>query len=510
MAGDVVELDLRAYVLALKRRRLLVALTTAAVVAAALGWSLAEPVRYEARSRVLVAAEAQPSLFGSAQAPVVDPNRVVQTELLAFDSPRLRDEVRKRIGAAPRVGVQQVDVTDVVEVIATGATGRRAAAIANAYANAYIDLRRADSVRSVVDASQQLQAKVSDLQGQIDQSSGESQKALIDQQALFRQKLDQLQVDGALQEQGARLISDAAVPRSAIAPDPLRNGLVALVFGLVLGIGFALTAEHLDDSLRTVTDLQRAAPGLAVMGVIPEFEGVPGDAVASLTSPASPGAEAVRTLRTALAFLSLEQEIGVLQVTSPDAGEGKSSTVANLGVALARVGRRVVLVDCDLRRSRLHELLGARADVGLTSVLAGDADLPSALQPVHGMDALRLLPAGPPVVDPSEMLASVRLREVLNTLRRDGSIVLVDSPPVLPVADALITAPLADRTLVVCRAGRSRAKHLQRCLDLLDQVRAAVAGTVLNAVPGGDGYAGRYVYSGSGTRRPVPSWRGER
>ena len=488
------ELDLGSYWRALKRRRVLLVATTVVIVAAALGYTWLQPTRYEARAQVLVAVDSGQSVFRVA-APVLDPNRVLQTELLVFDSPQLRARVRDGIGTAPPVSVHQVEQTDVIEVVARSGRARTAAAIANAYANAYIELRRDDTVSNVVAAAEQLQSKVSDLQRQIDRASGEAQASLIDQQALFRQKLDQLQVDGALQATAARLISEAAAPRAPVSPDRLRTGLVALVFGLVVAIGVALTVEYWDDSLRTVEDLQRAAGGLGVVGVIPavrEWRSADDALLVSVSAPHSPAAEALRTLRTSLAFLALEHNVTVLQMTSADVGEGKSSTVANLGVALARAGRRVVVVDCDLRRPRLHRFFQLDGDVGLTSVVSGDVELAAAVVAVPAVPSLSLLPAGPAPADPSELLSSTRMSDVVDALRGDGATVLLDCPPVLPVADALAVAPFADATIVVCRAGRSDGKRLARCLELLRQVKAPLAGVVLNAAPAEATYAGGY------------------
>lgn len=503
----VAELDLRSYLSALKRRRLVVFATTALVVAAALAWSWTERPRYEARARVLIAADTG-SVFRAA-APVLDPNRVLQTELLVFDSPQLRAAVRQRAGHAPGVSVRQVEQTDVIEVVASSRSPVDAAAMANAYAHAYVELRRDEAVANVVAAAEQLQAKISDLQRQIDAAQRERQASLIDQQALFRQKLDQLQVDGALQSGAARLISEASRPRSPVAPGRLRIGLVALVFGLLVGIGVGLAVEYLDNSLRTVEDIHRVAPGLGVVGLIPavrEWKSKDDAFLVSIRAPTSPAAEAMRTLRTSLAFLALEHDVSVVQVTSADIGEGKSSVVANLGVALARVGRRVVVVDCDLRRPRLHRFFELDGEVGLTSVVAGEADLAAAVRPAPSLPRLLVLPAGPAPPDPSELLSSSRLAEVVEALRAQGATVILDCPPVLPVADALAIAPLADATIVVCRAGRSDAKRLVRALDMLRQVRAPLAGIVLNGVPGDATYGQGYSYDKADparARRPV-------
>jgi non-specific protein-tyrosine kinase len=131
---------------------------------------------------------------------------------------------------------------------------------------------------------------------------------------------------------------------------------------------------------------------------------------------------------------------------------------------------------------------------GLTSVLAGEAQLRDVIIPVTAVPKLYVVPAGPAVAEPSELLASSRMADVVRALRAEDTIVLLDSPPVLPVADALVTAPLADATLVVCRSGRSSAKDLSRALGLLRQVNASLSGIILNAVPATEAYGGTYTY----------------
>jgi len=487
MADGVVELDLRPQWAGLRRRRWLIAGVTAVIVAAAAVWGVVQEPRYEARARVLVAPDAGASVFRVA-APVVDPNRVLQTELLVFESPELRADARRRAGPPARVEVRQVEQTDVIEIVASSPNRDDSAAVANAYAIAYIERRRSEVVSNVVAAAEQLQAKISDLQRQIDGSTGERQASLVDQQGLFRQKLDQLQVDGALQAGVARLISEASAPDAPVAPDRLRIGLVALVFGFVVAIGVALAVEYLDGAIRTVEDVARAAPGVPVLGVIPvaaEWRARDDAFVACLRAPHSAAAEAVRALRTSLAFVSVERELRVLQVTSVDLAEGKSSLSANLAVAFARVGRPVIVVDCDLRRPRIHRFFDVSSEAGLTSAVGAGGDVGAATVDIPTVPGLSVLPAGPPTPDPSELLASRGMAQLVAQLAGRRALVILDCPPVLPVADALAVASLADATIVVSRAGRTASKGLSRCLELLGQVHAPVAGVVLNGAARG-------------------------
>ncbi|MFP5319066.1 MAG: polysaccharide biosynthesis tyrosine autokinase [Acidimicrobiia bacterium] len=491
---EVAEVEVRDYLRILRHRAGIVAATAAAVVALAMVWVALQDPSYRARARVLIRPDSSQSVFGN-NARVADPNRFVQTEILVFESPAVRDLVRDRIGPVSAVRTRQVEQTDVIEVEATEADPQRAARVANAYAEAYIELRRTQAVDNVVAAVEQLQTKISELQREIDTTGGDRQRLLIDQQAAFRQKLDELQVDSSLQQSTARLVAAATAPGRAAAPAPVRTGVTALVFGAMLGIGLALAREYLDDSVRSADDLAGIdVPVLASIPVVPTWRTETEALVVSLDAPTSRPAEMFRTLRTSLEFLAMEHDISVVQVTSPGEGEGKSATVANLAVALARAGRRVVMVDCDLRRPRLHRYFETANDVGLTSVMAGAATLTNAVVPVPGLSRVLLLPAGPVPGNPSELLGGTRTGKLIDSLRGERAIVLVDSPPALPVADALLISRHVDATLVVCRAGRSTRRQVRRTIELITGVKGNIAGLVVNGVPEA-AIEGRYGYS---------------
>jgi capsular exopolysaccharide synthesis family protein len=191
-------------------------------------------------------------------------------------------------------------------------------------------------------------------------------------------------------------------------------------------------------------------------------------------------AEAYRSLRTSIQFLSLDRSIKSIQFTSPGASEGKTTTLANVAVAIAQAGQRVVVVCCDLRRPRLHEFFNMSNQVGFTSVLLGDATLREALQPVPGLEGLQILASGQIPPNPSELLSSARTAELLSTLADYADIVLIDSPPVLPVTDAVVLAGQVDATVLVAAAGRSTQSHVSRALEVLGRVEAPIAGLVLN------------------------------
>ncbi|MDP9387236.1 MAG: polysaccharide biosynthesis tyrosine autokinase [Actinomycetota bacterium] len=504
------ELELRDYLQVLRRRKGVVVLAVLVVVGAALTASFLQTPVYQAEAELLLQPRSTESLFDPNSGQRNDPLRAVQTEIQVLKSQPVREAVRKQLGSAPKITVSPVGQTDVIEVKARSTNPRRSAAVANAYATSYIDFRRQQAVSDLMAAGEEIQERVTDLQRQIDElppdnartgpnpATASRREVLVQQQALFKQKLDQLQVDQALKTGGAQLVTAATAPTSPVEPQPKRTGVVAGAVGLMLGVGLAFLFEYLDDTVKTKEDMERYAGGLPALGLVPA---VPGwkdrkrPLVVSLSDPKSPVAEAYRTLRTSIQFMGLDRPMRTIQVTSPGAGEGKSTTIANLGVALAQAGQRVVLVCCDLRRPRIHEFFGLSNTTGFTSVLLGDVPLSTALQPVAGEERLRLLASGPVPPNPSELLSGRRTVEVLTTLQAEADVVLIDCPPVLPVTDAAVLSSRVDATLLVATAGATTRKELARAHELLAQVEAPLIGTVLNGVTEGEGYGYKYRYS---------------
>jgi capsular exopolysaccharide synthesis family protein len=223
--------------------------------------------------------------------------------------------------------------------------------------------------------------------------------------------------------------------------------------------------------------------------------------------PGSAEAEAYRGVRTALYFGIGGDGCKVVQITSPDEGDGKTLLAANLAVTIAGSGKRVVLVDADLRRPCLHRLFGLPAESGLASVLAGEAEIPGAVRP-SGVPGLWVLPCGPRPPNPAELLTSPRLPELLASLRERFDFVLLDTSALLAVSDPGAVAPRADGVLLVVRVGKNNRPQAERAREMLSALQATVAGVVVNGVGrrGGYGYEHRgYGYSaGEVARRSTP------
>lgn len=209
----------------------------------------------------------------------------------------------------------------------------------------------------------------------------------------------------------------------------------------------------------------------------------------TITDPRSPASEAYRALRTNLSFYSLDKPLRTLIVTSPAAGEGKSTTVANLAVTMAQSGRRTILVDCDLRRPTLHELFERPMAPGLTNVVMDEGgDLP--LQQT-AVDNLWLLSSGPKPPNPADMLGAARMEQIIAQLAERADVVLFDAPPVMAAADAAILGAKTDGVLLVVQAGKTRRDHSERAREVLEKAGVRIVGAALTNAPK-DGSMGEY------------------
>jgi polysaccharide biosynthesis transport protein len=500
--NDVVdgELTLRDYWRVVARRKWLVLTGTLAVVLGALGMSLAQSPIYEARSQMLVQSRSTETLFDASTGRVVDPERALQTEIEVLESGIVAQRVQADLGLAgppPQVDASSVGRTDVVSVRVRSGDPETARILADAYVAAYIDIRREQAVDDLLSASVELQSKVDQLQVQIDEldnsiartrpgdtaviaSLTQQRQALLAQQLLFQQKLDQLQVDAALKSGGAQLVRQAERPTSPVEPDPARAVALAVMVGLLLGLGAAFLVDYTDDSIRSADELERLVdlPALAVIPVDPPPDNRP----VAMSRPGDLAVEAYRTLRTNVHFMGVDRPLKVIQVTSPLASEGKTTTAANLAVVLSQAGDRVLLIDADLRKPRVHELFGLDGSAGLTNALLGEAP---GLRIRDLTDHLAVIPAGEIPPNPSEMLSSRRIGEILRTLASGFDYVIVDSAPLLPVTDSVALSRSVDGVIVVTQAGRTTKKQVTNALDQLQQVSAPLLGLVLNKAASG-------------------------
>jgi capsular exopolysaccharide synthesis family protein len=298
----------------------------------------------------------------------------------------------------------------------------------------------------------------------------------------------------------ARFVDRATTPSARVSPQPRNNLLIGGVLGLVAGAVLALMLEALDRSLKTPAQGVHLF-GAPMLSLLPRRRDAASKQLVTVEDPLSQASEAYRSLRTAVRFLDPDNPLRTLLVTSPSAGEGKTSTAANLAIALAQSGERVVLVDADLRRARVAEMFGLEGAVGLTNVIRRQLPVADALQ--GWQDTVAVLASGPLPPNPSEILGSQSMTALVDELSALADIVIFDAPPVLPVTDAVVLATQVDGVLVVARYGRTQRSLAAEAHRRLQGVGAHIVGFVLNGVPNSAsrGYYEDYRYI---TRDPVP------
>jgi capsular exopolysaccharide synthesis family protein len=276
------------------------------------------------------------------------------------------------------------------------------------------------------------------------------------------------------------VVSPAELPVAPVSPKPVRNLALAAMLGLLVGFGLAVARRALDTTVKSVEQTEELS-GAASLGTV-LFDS--GAAKRPLINPAThlARAEAFRKVRTNLQFMDVDRPHQAILVTSAVPGEGKSVTACNLAIALAEAQQRVILVDADLRRPSVARYLGLPNGVGLTTVLLGKARLEDATQSWGGQ-FFHVLASGPAPPNPTTLLASVRLRSLLEELRGGYDVVIVDSPPALPVADAAALAAACDGVAVVVRHGKTRHDQLRTTVRALQGSGVPILGTILNQAP---------------------------
>lgn len=301
------------------------------------------------------------------------------------------------------------------------------------------------------------------------------------------------------------VLAPAQEPTTPVSPNVPQNVLFAAVAGLALAGGAVFLLEYLDDTIKDADDAQRVL-NLSTLGAITRIANVRdlADSLITLKHPRSPIAEAYRVLRTNLRFSGIENPAGALLVTSAGPGEGKTTTAANLAVALAQGGKRVVLVDTDLRRPTLHKIFGLPNEVGLSSMFLEDGTtLETVLQPT-GVEGLSVITSGPLPPNPAEVLDSKQMSKVLTNLRAQADMLILDSPPALAVADASILGSRCSGAILVVDAGHTRTDVSRRAVETLHKTNVKVLGIVLNKLSTrrASGYYYYYYYYSSKDRAP--------
>jgi polysaccharide biosynthesis transport protein len=535
------ETDIGEYLSVLRRRWAVIVGTVVMAMVVMAAIDLSKTPVYKTSAQLLLQPKQSESIFQPG-AVVSDPTRAVQNELKIINSQRIRRAVAEAYGRSISVSAVSGGEDDVIILSATDTDPEEAARKVNVYTETYQTERLNALVADLAQSKRVLQQQINDFQGQIDALNRplaelDAQLAAVPidspqylelvqqrdrldnqintqrndlQQQLgdYQQRLQILQLSERLTTTGGvQILNPATVPSSPVSPNIPRDLAQAALIGLFLGIALAFLLEQLDDSVRSSNDLERATRGLPVLGLIPfdvDWKNRDDPRLITSAAPMSVTSEAYRGLRTSLQYLAINRPMGVVQVTSPTAGEGKSSTLANLAMAFADAGMKVAVVGCDLRRPRIHQFFRVNGAVGLTSVLLGSNTMEEALQrsPVH--PNISVLPSGPRPPNPSELLSVDRTAQVIRSLLATHAIVFVDCPPVLPVTDSLVLSRAVDASIFVAMASKTSKRAIKHSIERLRQVNSPVIGTILNGVSAEGAYESLYEYYGYAKQSKVP------
>ncbi len=312
---------------------------------------------------------------------------------------------------------------------------------------------------------------------------------------LVLKRLKDTGVSGMLQVSNVRILDRARPASRPIRPDLVRNLALAVLLGLLGGVGLAFGAESLDRTITTQAQVEERL-GLTFLGIIPTVErnkdGTQHDLVVH-DLPKAAVAECLRAIRTNLLFMSPEKPLKSIMITSSGPQEGKSTTATSLAITMANSGGRVLLVDADMRRPRLHRVFGLANKAGLSSLILGEGKLAEVIQPTR-VPGLSVLPCGPVPPNPAELLHTQAFQRLLAEMSGAFDRVIIDSPPVGVVADAVVMGTQVDGTVVVLKAGQTNREAARQAVRQLRDVNANVVGGLLNDLDITDQKYGQYYY----------------
>lgn len=505
------DLTFRDYIRPVLRLKWVIAAVVLFITAATYGYENHKPKIYNSSTSVLLLGDT--SVIGQTGSVLTD--RTVADQVAILTSPAVAKRVARQLGHptawgsyAGSINAAGTQNTDFISIRSTWWDARGAARIANAFSQAFINLRTEKT-------KQDYRSAIAATQTQLNQLGHNT--TTFSQRQQLQETLHQLRVALATSTAQAEQISPAVIPGAPSSPHPRKAAILAFFVALVGTIALAYAISMFDRRLRRPDDIADAY-GLPVLAVLPDTEQRAGFVDGRAAVPA-PLQEPLRHLRTNIR-LSRDDPPRVMLVTSAVPKEGKSTVVRNLAIVFREAGARVAVVDADLRRPSLSALYDRERTPGLTDVLVGDIDLEDALASVpvqaHGLQTLArlsgdgvstavqtdaefldLLPAGPTPADPETVLASKRLRELVERLLEDHDIVLLDSAPILNVSDTIPLTHMVDAMILVARVDevtRDNARRLRETLGRLSHARQI--GVVVNGVRSQEGYS----YGGYGTR----------
>jgi capsular exopolysaccharide synthesis family protein len=497
--------EVRTILRALRRRWWIVALCTVAVAATAYALSSRQTSQYTSSASLLFRdSQLGQTLFGSPSLGISrDPSREANTNVRLVSLKGIARRTARALAEPPyaarvaayapgrridedyiasRTTVNPEGQSDVVRVSFLDRSPRLAALVANVFALQYIEFRREADQAKVQTALDLVQTQLQSLTAR-EQNTDEARS--------LRRRGEQLRILRALQTGNAELVQPAEVPEHATSPSPRRAAAVGVLLGLLLGFAIALLLERLDRRIRDAKEVEELFDR-PLVGSVPQSGG---------SRLGSEQAEAYRLLRANLRYFNVGRDVHSVLITSAASGDGKTTIAWNLAATAAQTGSHVLLMETDLRRPTVARRSELNPAPGLTNLLASDIPFEEVIQPVPvGLPGAQqdrtmdVLVAGPLPPNPTDLIESERMRELLKFAESRYDLVIVDTPPTSVVSDAIPLTREVSGVLVVCRLGQSTIDAVTRLRDQLRHLDAPVLGVVVNGLKSGDGGYGYYGY----------------
>lgn len=443
-------------------------------------------VEAETRYKQAVGMEKTPEMLDSI--PEVMNNQLVsQIKSMEVDLFKRRSELSKKYGENhPQI----VAIKNELETL-KGRKGEEISRVINSLYNGYrVALAREQSLKKALNEQKGESFNLNEkaINYTVLKREAESTKEMYD---LVIKRFKETSMTENIRTGNIRVVDAAEIPKSPVKPKKAQNLLLGLIVGLALGVGLAFFLEYLDNTIKLPDDIKERLK-IPYLGPVPFItaamqgngnvpESKPGGSLITISSPKSTASESYRGIRTSLLFSAADNAPRMILVTSAAPAEGKSITSANLAVAMAQAGNRVLIVDCDMRRPKLHRIFNLQRDRGLSNIMVGSCDIDGAT--IHSsIPGIDIIVSGPVPPNPSEMLGSQQMIRFMEAIRERYDRIIIDSPPITAVTDSVILSRLVDGVLLVIRAGETHREIVKNGIGLLQAANARILGAILNGV----------------------------
>lgn len=509
--NDFESIDLRQYLSLFWQWAWLIALVT--VIAGLVSFLVSQRMTpiYSASTTIYI--NEAPSTKTTDYNSIITSERISGTYSKMITTRPILEEVAERVGVTVdyldgKITVSPIRDTTLIQISVKSSDPYLAAQIANELANVFSDRVVFIQEERFTVSKESLQTQISNMEDQIEEVTNalafeddpgvrsSLETKLTQYRAIYSNLIlsyEQIRLSEAQTVSTVMAVDPAVVPTKPISPQVLRNTALAAMVGLMLAVGVIFLIEALDDTLKTPDEVKKTL-GLPVLGIITKHESEEGKPITSV-APRSPVSEAFRSLRTNIQYTVIDEPLHTILITSTDPKEGKTTIVSNLGVVFAQLGKKVTLIDADLRKPTLHKKLGLQNRNGLTSLFVRSIETVDLICQKTEIPNLSVITSGELPPNPSELLGSKRLQSILNSVKEKSDVVIIDSPPALAVTDPLVLVPYVDAVLIVIKPGFTKGKSAALVIEQLRRSNANIIGVVMNELDlGKSRYSYRYYH----------------